>query len=37
VGVYVWGRPTEIVTAPLEVANGADLSSLTVRGMFIGT
>jgi hypothetical protein len=37
-GMYVWGRPSEIVTAPLEVANGTDLSALTsVKVLFIGT
>ena len=36
-GMYVWGRPSEIVTTPLELANGADVSSLTsVKALFLG-
>ena len=37
-GMYVWGRPWEIVPTPLEVATGTDLSALTsVKGVFIGS
>ena len=36
-GAGAWGRVDEIVTVPLEVCDGADLSSLTsVKAMFIG-
>jgi len=36
-GMYVWGRPTEIVTSPLEHAEGASLTALTsVKALFIG-
>jgi hypothetical protein len=36
-GMYVWGRPNEIETVPIEVKNGEDLSELTsIRVIFLG-
>jgi len=37
-GMYIWGRPEEIATIPLEVKNGTDLSHLSdVRAFVIGS